>query len=122
MISHVILIVICLVYAVLNVSGAALIKIELPYHHLSSIKDYLLFLLTWRVICGFGIILLSALIMFKALSLGKFSYVIPIATGINFSLTVILGVFLFNDKLSCSSYIGLMLILSGIIVMSLKTV
>lgn len=121
MMSHVILIVICLAYAVLNVSGAALIKIELPSHHLSSIKDYLLFLSTWRVICGFGIILISALIMFKALSLGKFSYVIPVATGINFSFTVLLGVFLFNDKMSFASYIGLAFILSGIIMMSLKS-
>ena len=118
--SHIYIILMCLCYAVFNVSGAALIKIELPFHSLNTLKSYFLFLVTWRVISGFGIIMISALVMFKALSLGQFSYVIPIATGINFSLTVLLGVLLFNDKLSLSSFLGLALILTGIIVMSVK--
>lgn len=112
----------CFFYAVFNVSGAALIKTEIPHHQLNSFNSYLHFLFTWRVISGFAVIMVSALIMFKALSLGQFSSVIPIATGINFSLTVLLGVLLFNDKLTMFSYLGLSLILGGILVMSLKTV
>ena len=114
-------IIFCLSYAVLNVSGAAFIKKEIPYHDLKSITGYINFLITWRVVLGFFLIVISALILFKALSLGNFSYVIPIATGINFSLTVTLGVFIFYDKFSIFSYIGLFLIITGIIFMSIKT-
>ena len=120
--THIYILLMCLCYAVFNVSGAALIKTEIPHHQLTSLYGYLHFLLTWRVIGGFSVIMISALVMFKALSLGQFSYVVPIATGINFSLTVLLGVLLFNDKLTMFSYLGLSLILGGIIVMSLKTI
>jgi uncharacterized membrane protein len=120
--NNFIIILFCGIYAVLNVSGAALIKSEIPFHNLNGAFGYLKFLLTTRVILGFGIIALSALVMFKALSLGKFSYVVPLSTGINFTLTVILGVFLFGDKLSIFSVLGLVLILTGIIFMSIKAV
>ena len=110
----------CAGYALFNVAGAALIKTELPHHHFVTALDYLRFLLTGRVIAGFSIILLSALIMFKALSLGQFSYVIPIATGINFALTVLVGVWLFHDRLTLTSWLGLLMILGGIMVMSFK--
>jgi uncharacterized membrane protein len=113
-------IILCFLYAVFNVSGAALIKTTLLHHRLNSVSDYIRFLLTWKVLCGFGIIMISALIMFKALSLGKFSYVIPVATGINFALTVLLGVWLFQDHLSLGSYVGLGLIGAGILVMSIR--
>ncbi|MBD3306801.1 hypothetical protein GF339_10270 [candidate division KSB3 bacterium] len=115
---YLIVITMCFLYALFNVSGAALIKLELPLHQLNGVAGYVRFLMTWRVICGFAIIGMSALIMFKALSLGKFSYVIPVATGINFSLTVLLGILLFKDKLSLISVVGLGLILLGIITMS----
>jgi uncharacterized membrane protein len=104
---------------VLNVSGAALIKMEIPGHNLSDFAGYVHFFMTWRVICGFVIIFLSALVMFKALSVGRFTYIIPIATGINFSLTVFLGVFLFGDRLNVYSWLGLSFIFSGILLMSL---
>ena len=97
----------CFLYAILNVSGAALIKSELPLHKLSGIMGYLRLLMTAKVILGFGIIALSALVMFKALSLGRFSYVVPLATGINFTLTVVLGIIVFHDTLSIFSIMGL---------------
>jgi len=111
----------CLFYAIFNVSGAAFIKKEIINHDLKSIRGYINFLLTWKVLIGFFLIVISALIMFKALSLGSFSYVIPVATGINFLLTVTLGVFIFNDKFCIFSYIGLVLIITGIILMSIRT-
>lgn len=118
--QNMIVMLMCGLYALFNVSGAALIKSTLPHYRLDSVKGYVQFLLTWQVICGFAIILVSALVMFKALSLGKFSYVIPVATGINFSFTILLGVWVFHDQLTWLSWIGLALILGGILLMSLK--
>ena len=104
----------------LNVSGAGLIKKQLSIGStLNGINDYITFLFKPLVILGFVFVFLSALVMFKALSLAKFSAIIPIATGINFALTVLVGVFIFGDKLNFYSYIGLLLIIVGILLISL---
>jgi uncharacterized membrane protein len=62
----------------------------------------------------------SALAFFKALSTGSFSMIIPIATGIHFILTIGVDYFLFQSKLSILSFIGFILIITGIIVLSLN--
>jgi len=70
------------------------------------------------IIAG-SLIVLSALALFKALSSNQFSFVIPIATGINFVLTILVGYYLFHDKLSIASYIGFLFIIAGILILSL---
>ncbi|MBX7051883.1 MAG: hypothetical protein K1X54_07595 [Flavobacteriales bacterium] len=108
-----------LLYAALNVSGAALVKSELANLKLVAAKDYVFFLLRWKVMLGFVIILLSALILFKALSIARFSVVNPVATGINFAFTLAMGYFAFNDRITLTHIFGLALILSGIIIVSM---
>lgn len=112
-----IVILLCFFYALLNVTGAALIKSQILNQSLNSFRDYLHLLTNIKVIIGFSVIFISALVIFKALSLGKFSYVIPIATGINFALTVMIGRFVFGDILTISSYAGLTVIFFGIFLM-----
>ena len=118
-------ILLCSMYALLNVAGAAVIKNELVSlqkegHQLSMPVDYVYFLFRLKVILGFFIILLSALTMFKALSLQNFSFVAPLATGINFLLTIVVGIIFFKDKVSFAQYIGLLFIISGIMIVSLS--
>lgn len=103
-------------YALFNVTGAALIKSELKNRSLTSMQDYLDLLFTVKVIAGFIIIFLSALIFFKALSLQKFSIVVPLANGLNFCITLAAGYFLFSEKLTVFSVFGLFLIIIGIII------
>jgi uncharacterized membrane protein len=105
-------------YAILNTFGAAIIKSELKKYELLKIQDYLLFLFRYKVIFSFFIILISALMMFKALSLGKFSIISPIATGINFLLTISIGYFFFKDVLTIIHFVGILLICSGIFMIS----
>jgi len=109
-----------LMYAVFNVTGAVLIKSELKGHTLTSLHDYVNLLLTFKVIAGFVIIFLSALIFFKALSLTKFSIVVPLANGLNFCITLACGYFIFSEKLSVSSLIGLLLIIAGILIIGIS--
>jgi multidrug transporter EmrE-like cation transporter len=111
----------CLLYAILNVSGAAIIKLKLKGLVLEGFNDWFGFLVSIRVMIAFLLIFASALVMFKALSTASFSFTIPIATGINFALTIIAGYFLFKDQLNFLSFLGFALILSGIIVLSLNT-
>ena len=89
-------------------------------HSLSSVRGYLDFLLTPRVIAGFGMIGLASLVMFKALSLERFSVVIPTAVGINFVLTAIVGVAWFSERITTQSFAGLALILAGITLLGLS--
>ncbi len=114
-------VVLCAAYAALNVVGATLMKQELAgAHSLSSVRGYLDFLLTPRVIAGFGMIGLASLVMFKALSLERFSVVIPTAVGINFVLTAIVGVAWFSERITTQSFAGLALILAGITLLGLS--
>ena len=112
----------CFFYAVLNVSGAAIIKWNLKGKVLDEFSQWMNFLLDIQVIAAFSLIFISALVMFKALSSADFTFVIPVSAGINFVLTLIAGYFIFKDKINSVSYIGFTLILSGIILLSINNV
>ncbi|MEP7373116.1 MAG: hypothetical protein ABI675_06960 [Chitinophagaceae bacterium] len=113
-------VVFCCLYALLNVSGAALIKWKLKGRVLNSFMDWFHFLLNVQVIGAFVIIFASALVMFKALSTANFTFVIPVSAGVNFILTIIAGYFIFKDHLNMASFIGFTLIISGIILLSIN--
>ena len=110
----------CLLYALLNVTGAAIIKWNLKGKVLNEFSQWLNFLLNVQIIGAFSLIFISALVMFKALSTADFTFVIPVSSGINFVLTLIVGYFIFKDRINFISYIGFTLILSGIILLSLN--
>ncbi len=109
-----------LLYAVLNISGSAIIKAKLKKHALVHFSDWVNFLSTAQIITAFALIFVSALLMMKALSFSNFTFIIPIATGINFVITVIVGYYLFQEKLNVVSFVGFGLILLGIIILSLN--
>jgi multidrug transporter EmrE-like cation transporter len=109
-----------ILYAVLNVCGAAIIKYQLKGIKLAEWNDWLKLLFNIPFIAAFALIILSALALFKALSLNPFSVVIPIATGLNFILTIAVGYFMFQDKLSILSYVGFFLIIGGVLVLSIN--
>jgi multidrug transporter EmrE-like cation transporter len=109
-----------LLYAAFNVSGAALIKWQLKGKSLETLNEWLKLMFNLPFIMAFLLIIFSALAFFKALSTNSFSLIIPIATGINFILTIGVGYYLFQDRLSMLSFIGFILIISGIIVLSLN--
>jgi multidrug transporter EmrE-like cation transporter len=109
-----------ILYAVLNVSGAALIKLQLRGRTLSSINEWFTFVINIPFITAFALIMFSALALFKALSTNNFSFIIPLATGVNFILTIVVGYYLFQDRLSPASLLGFVLIIVGIMVLSLN--
>jgi multidrug transporter EmrE-like cation transporter len=111
----------CLLYAILNVSGAAIIKLKLRGIILDGFKDWVGFLISIHVLVAFSLIFISALVMFKALSSGTLSFTVPVATGINFALTIGAGHFIFKDNLNLLSFVGFVFILLGIIILSFST-
>lgn len=110
----------CFLYALLNVTGAAMIKWHLKNKRLLVFSDWIKFIFNYEIIVAFFIIFLSALVLFKSLSTSDFSFVIPVANGINFSLTILIGYFFFKDQINYISLIGFFLILSGIFLLSLN--
>lgn len=112
---------ICFLYALFNVSGTTLIKWNLRGRVLTTFNEWLQFLLHFQVIAAFAIIFGSALILFKALSSGAFTFIIPVAVGINFILTVLAGYYIFKDQLNAVSFIGFSLIISGIVLLSINS-
>jgi multidrug transporter EmrE-like cation transporter len=114
-------VVICFLYALFNVSGTTLIKWNLRGRVLTTFNEWLQFLLHFQVIAAFAIIFGSALILFKALSSGAFTFIIPVAVGINFILTVLAGYYIFKDQLNAVSFIGFSLIISGIVLLSINS-
>ena len=111
----------CALYALLNVSGAALIKWNLKGKTLSSLNQWINLLLNVQVICAFGLIFISMLVIFKALSTANFTFVIPVSAGINFIFTVIAGYYIFKDQMSLASFAGFALIISGILLLSINS-
>src|SRR6476661_3228594 len=89
-----------ILYAVLNVSGAALIKWRLIGRPLLSLQNWIDFIGDYHFVIAFALIVASALSLFKALSGNSLLFILPVATGFNFILTVLAGVFLFQDRFS----------------------
>jgi|JI6StandDraft_1071083.scaffolds.fasta_scaffold58261_2 uncharacterized membrane protein len=116
--NFVIIIFCCVMYALLNSAGASIIKSQLQTVPLVSIRSYIQILLNVKVIGGFSLIFVSALVLFKALSLGKFSLIGPMSNGINFICTITIGYFFFHDRLSVYQIFGLFLIITGILFIS----
>ena len=111
----------CALYAMLNVSGAAIIKWNLKGKTLTTLNEWFKVLFHIQVIGAFALIFVSMLVMFKALSAANFTFVIPVSAGINFVLTVIAGYFIFKDQMNMISFIGFALIISGILLLSLNS-
>lgn len=111
----------CALYALLNVSGAAIIKLNLKGKVLTSFSQWLGVLFNIQVIGAFALIFVSMLVMFKALSVANFTFVIPVSAGINFVFTIIAGYFIFKDQMNLISFIGFALIISGILLLSLNS-
>src|SRR6476620_1968520 len=102
-----------------SASGTAFIKGQLKNKNLDSLNEWSDFLFNMPFVIGSTLVVFSAVTLFKALSTNNFSLVIPIATGVNFVFTIVIGYYFFHDKLSIASFIGFILILSGILILSL---
>ncbi len=108
----------CSLYAVFNVSAASIIKYKLLTNKITTPQDFAQFLVDPRILFAIVLIIGSMYFSMKALSLSAFSFVIPISTAVNFVLTVLIGVLFFKDNLTLMSYVSLVFILLGIVLLT----
>ncbi|MFD3002760.1 hypothetical protein ACFS7Z_20480 [Pontibacter toksunensis] len=109
-----------IIYATLSVSGVSLIKWQLNERKLDTLDEWISFAFNFYFVIASLLIVLSWLVLFKALSTNSLSLIIPIATGFNFILTICVGYYLFHDKLSLVSFVGFVMIIGGIVILSLN--
>lgn len=105
-------------YAVFNVIGATIVKTNLPKSGISSGYEFFIFLLNPVVIIALLFIFVSMFFGIKALSIGSFTAAAPYLTGINFVLTVIVGMLYFGERLNIFGYCGIVAIFFGIVMVS----
>jgi multidrug transporter EmrE-like cation transporter len=101
-------------YGLFNVTGAAIIKSKLLTNRIVDPQEFIVFLLDPKIMGAVLLIFISMFFSIKALSLSTFSSVIPLMTGINFMITVFIGMVFFKDQLALIGYMGILLILAGI--------
>jgi uncharacterized membrane protein len=111
-------IILALMYAFLNATGASIIKNQLVGKNLNGFTDYVRVILDFKVIFGFFVIFLSVLAMFKLLTLAKLSFAVPVSTAMNFIITILFASIFFNEKLTLTTFISVLLILGGIVLYS----
>jgi multidrug transporter EmrE-like cation transporter len=111
----------CVLYASLNVLGTVTIKSALTGKTLNSVQDYFWFLLYWKTILGLFFVFTSALVVFKALSVAKMTYILPLSTGINFLLIFLIGTFIFKEEQNMYSFLGAGFVIVGIFLLSIKS-
>ena len=109
-----------LLYAIFNVAGAAIIKNKLLIINISNFKEFILFLIDAKIILAVFLIFISMFFSIKALSLDKFSLVIPILIGINFLVTIGVGYLFFEDELTLIGYLGILFIMTGIYLLGMQ--
>ena len=105
-------------YAMFNVLGAAIIKNKLLSHKILKFSDFVVFLMEAKILVAIFFIFISMFFSIKALSISSFSSVIPLMTGINFIITLMVGALFFKDQLGFPGYVGIFMILLGIILIS----
>ena len=69
---------------------------------------------------GFLCYIVSFLLWQKLLVTYDLSRIVPITTGISQILIIIIGILIFKENVSISSWIGIILIISGVVVTSLS--
>ena len=106
-----------ILYATFNVLGAAIIKNKLLANKIVGLQDFMVFLIDSRIVLAIFFIFISMYFSIKALSIGYFSSVIPLMTAVNFIVTVSVGLLYFKEQLAITGYIGILLILAGVLLL-----
>ena len=102
-------------YAIFNVLGVVIIKNKLVTTDVSKLSDLFYFLIDLKIAFAFLIIGISFLLAIKTLSLANFSTAAPIMTALNITLTVSVGIIYFKDILAIGGYLGLLLVILGVV-------
>lgn len=88
---------------------------------LSSIQDIIGLICSWQIWAGIGCYGTSMLLFFYMLSNYKLSSIMPV-TCMTYIFNVVIAKVVFNENISKTQIMGIMIIITGLIVLSRETV
>ena len=100
--------------------GLILIKLFMLEIDLSLIPANKRLLLDWRIILGSFLYMSSFLTWFYIISKNELSFIYPIIVGLGYVFIAVLSITLLNEVPNVYRYVGIILILLGVIIMSLN--
>lgn len=108
-----------IIYLIFTTMGITLMKLGGDSISL-GLKNGIAFKIGYITILGFLCYIISFLLWQKLLVTYDLSRIVPITTGISQILIIVIGILVFKENISISSWIGIFLIISGVIVTSLS--
>ena len=85
-----------------------------------ALKDGISFKMGYITLLGFLLYICSFLLWQKLLTTYDLSYIVPITTGIVQIIVLLLGCFFFKENINLMNVIGIVLIIIGVILVSIK--
>lgn len=108
-----------IVYLIFTTTGIFLMKLGGNSISL-SLKDSISFKIGHITLLGFLCYICSFLLWQKLLTLFDLSYIVPITTGISQVVIVCIGYFFFKEQLNLTNMIGILFIIIGVMLVSMK--
>lgn len=111
----------CFVQAIFNISGVALIRsAAMQGLDKSSIVGFVKSLWNLHLLGGLFLIVIGFLFTILILMSNKLSVYQPISSGLTFIVTIIVSVFFLKESINLTSYIGILFIMVGCIIIGLQ--
>ncbi|MCP1223389.1 EamA family transporter [Sebaldella sp. S0638] len=107
-------------YLLLSTLGMVLIKIGGENLNIAFTKSYFGFQFGWISMFGVVFYLVSFILWIIILSKYNLSYISPIASGLAYVLIIVFSRFLLKENISNYQWLGIIVILLGVILMNIK--
>ena len=85
-----------------------------------SLKNAISLKMSLLTFLGFCLYLCSFLLWQKLLATYDLSYIVPVTTGIVQIIVILLGYFFFKEQISLVNLIGIIMIIAGVVLLSIK--
>jgi multidrug transporter EmrE-like cation transporter len=109
------------IYIALGLAGMTLIKAGGENNAVAFLDGKFNVTFTAKFIIGFIFYIASFLLFAFVISKFDISYYVPLSSGITMVLIAVIGLVVFKEHLTVTNIIGIMLIIAGSVVMSLKS-
>ena len=110
-----------IIYLVLSVGGLVLVKSGASNVNIAIQQGVFNFSMGLKAMLGF-IAYIGSFLIYTFYIIRKFdlSYIFPIITGITQVLVILAGLFIFKEHISTYGYVGIALIILGIVLLNIK--
>lgn len=108
-----------IVYLICTTGGITFMKLGGDSLKL-GLKDGFSLSMGWKTFTGFLLYLISFLLWQKLIVTYDLSYIVPITTGIVQVVVLLISYFLFHDSISTTQLFGIILVIIGVVLMSIK--